>query len=179
MYSRYTPHWIVASHESAVIAEQFIADAIERNEISPHTVHADRGVSMTSGLVSELLTFLGIVRSRARPRVSNDNPYSEAQFNTLKYLHDFPKSCASLDDARTFLKGFFNEYHHIHRHSGIGWHTPASVHFGTADAIDDARHITLTEAFNTHPARYANRATPPKIPHVAYINEPALEAQIN
>ena len=89
---------------------------------------------MTSGLVSELLTFLGVVRSHSRPRVSNDNPYSEAQFKTLKYLHDFPKSFASLDDARTFLKGFFNEYNHIHHHSGIGWHTPASVHFGTADA---------------------------------------------
>ena len=179
IYSRYTPSWIVSSHESAELAEQFIADAIERNGTSPHTVHADRGVSMTSGLVSELLTFLGVVRSHSRPRVSNDNPFSEAQFKTLKYLHDFPKSFATLDDARTFLEGFFNEYNHIHHHSGIGWHTPASVHFGTVEAIDEARQITLTDAFHAHPARFSNRPTPPKIPQVVYINEPALEPHIN
>ena len=125
-----------AAHESAELAAEFIAEAIERNGIAPHTVHADRGTSMTSGLVSELLTNLGITRSHSRPRVSNDNPYSESQFKTLKYLHDFPTSFASLDDARVFLEGFFNEYNHIHRHSGIAWHTPASVHFGTADTLD-------------------------------------------
>lgn len=177
IYSRYNPSWLVSTHESAEIAEQFIAEAIERNGATPHTVHADRGVSMTSGLVSELLTFLGVVRSHSRPRVSNDNPFSEAQFKTLKYLHDFPKSFASLADARLFLEGFFNEYNHIHHHSGIGWHTPASVHFGTADAIDEARQITLTAAFHANPSRFSSRPTPPKIPQVIYINEPALEPQ--
>ncbi|WP_209448793.1 integrase core domain-containing protein [Rhodococcus qingshengii] len=96
---------------------------------------------------------------------------------TLKYLHDFPKSFASLTDAREFLEGFFNEYNHIHHHSGIGWHTPASVHFGTASAIDEARQITLTAAFHANPARFSNRPAPPKIPKVIYINEPALEFQ--
>ena len=139
IYSRYNPSWIVSTHESAELAAEFIAEAIERNGIAPHTVHADRGTSMTSGLVSELLTNLGIIRSHSRPRVSNDNPFSEAQFKTLKYLHDFPKSFASLEDAQVFLEGFFNEYNHIHRHSGIAWHTPTSVHFGTADAVDEAR----------------------------------------
>ncbi|MDV6278766.1 DDE-type integrase/transposase/recombinase, partial [Rhodococcus erythropolis] len=91
IYSRYNPSWIVAAHENAELAAEFIAEAIERNGIAPHTVHADRGTSMTSGHVSELLTDLGITRSHSRPRVSNDNPYSEAQFKTLKYLHDFPK----------------------------------------------------------------------------------------
>jgi hypothetical protein len=114
---------------------------------------------MTSGLVSELLTNLGVTRSHSRPRISNDNPFSEAQFKTLKYLHDFPKSFASLQDARLFLEGFFNEYNHIHRHSGIGWHTPASVHFGTAAAIDDARQITLTAAYHANPARFGRRPT--------------------
>lgn len=179
IYSRYNPSWIVSTNESAELAKQFIAEAIERNGTAPHTVHADRGVSMTSGLVSELLTNLGIVRSHSRPRVSNDNPFSEAQFKTLKYLHDFPKSFASLADAREFLEGFFNEYNHIHHHSGIGWHTPASVHFGTSGAIDEARQITLTAAFHANPARFSNRPTPPKIPKVTYINEPALESQNN
>ncbi|MCD2158257.1 DDE-type integrase/transposase/recombinase [Rhodococcus cerastii] len=94
IYSRYNPSWIVAAHESAELAAEFIEEAIERNGIAPHTVHADRGTSMTSGLVSEPLSNLGIIRSHSRPRVSNDNPFSEAQFKTLTYLHDFPKSFA-------------------------------------------------------------------------------------
>jgi putative transposase len=179
IYSRYNPSWIVSHHESAELAEAFIDEAIAGNGDVPHTVHADRGTSMTSGLVSELLTNLGVTRSHSRPRVSNDNPYSEAQFKTLKYLHDFPKSFASLADARQFLEGFFNEYNHVHRHSGIGWHTPASVHFGTSAAVDDARHITLTAAYQANPARFSRRPTPPKMATTAYINEPAPEPQIN
>jgi transposase InsO family protein len=179
IYSRYNPSWIVSAHESAELAAEFIAEAIERNGIAPHTVHADRGTSMTSGLVSQLLTNLGIIRSHSRPRVSNDNPYSEAQFKTLKYLHDFPKSFASLDDARVFLEGFFNEYNHIHRHSGIAWHTPASVHFGTADAVDEARQVTLSDAYVANPARFSRRPSPPEMPTVFFINEPVSESQIN
>lgn len=118
-------------------------------------------------------------RSHSRPRVSNDNPYSESQFKTLKYLHDFPTSFASLDDARVFLEGFFNEYNHIHRHSGIAWHTPASVHFGTADAVDEARQITLNEAYVANPARFSRRPSPPEMPTVFFINEPVSESQIN
>ncbi|MBC7549987.1 MAG: transposase, partial [Cellulomonas sp.] len=94
---------------------------------------------MTSKPVSALLVDLGVTRSHSRPRVSNDNPFSEAQFKTMKYLHDFPKNLNTVQDARTFCEGFFAEYNHVHRHSGIGWHTPTSVHFGTSDAIDDAR----------------------------------------
>ncbi|WP_236077564.1 hypothetical protein [Rhodococcus sp. P1Y] len=97
----------------------------------------------------------------------------------MKYLRDFSPSFASLDDARTFLAGFFKEHNHIQHHSEIGWHTPASVHFGTSDAIGEVRQITLTEAFHANPARLSTRPTPPKIPHVVYINEPALEPQIN
>jgi putative transposase len=179
IYSRYNPSWIVSHHESAELAEAFIDEAIARNGDIPHTVHADRGTSMTSGLVSELLTNLGVIRSHSRPRVSNDNPFSEAQFKTLKYLHDFPKSFASLADARLFLEGFFNEYNHIHRHSGIGWHTAASVHFGTSAAVDHARHITLTAAYQANPARFSRRPTPPKMPTISYINEPQPEPQIN
>ena len=108
---------------------------------------------MTSKPVSALLVDLGVTRSHSRPRVSNDNPFSEAQFKTMKYLHDFSKKFNTVQDARTFCEGFFAEYNHVHRHSGIGWHTPASVHFGTADAIDDARQATLDAAYAAHPER--------------------------
>ena len=103
---------------------------------------------MTSKPVSVLLADLGVTRSHSRPRVSDDNPFSEAQFKTLKYLPDFPASFASLAHAREFCAGFFHEYNYIHRHSGIAWHTPASVHFGTADAIDQERQNTLTAAYH-------------------------------
>jgi putative transposase len=122
-----------------------------RNGTVPHTVHADRGTSMTSKPVSALLVDLGVTRSHSRPRVSNDNPFSEAQFKTMKYLYDFPGSFATVQDARAFCEGFFTEYNHVHRHSGIGWHTPASVHFGTAGAVDQARQITLNAALRRAP----------------------------
>jgi len=172
IYSRYTPAWIVADHESAELAADFIEAAIASNGVAPHTVHADRGTSMTSGNVSELLSTLGVTRSHSRPHVSNDNPYSEAQFKTLKYLFDFPERFASLADARLFLEGFFNEYNHVHHHSGIGWHTPASVHFGTYGPIDDARQATLSAAYHANPARFSRRPVPPAIPAISFINEP-------
>jgi transposase InsO family protein len=179
IYSRYTPAWIVAPNESAELARDFIDHAITTNGAIPHTVHADRGTSMTSKPVSELLSTLGVTRSHSRPRVSNDNPYSEAQFKTLKYLHDFPTSFPSLAAARMFLEGFFNEYNHIHHHSGIGWHTPASVHYGTNSAVDEARQITLTAAYQANPARFSRRPTPPTMPTISYINEPTLEPATN
>lgn len=177
IFSRYNPSWLLSTTESAEEAEEFIDEAITGNGATPHTVHADRGTSMTSGSVSELLADLGIDRSHSRPRTSNDNPFSEAQFKTLKYVHDFPKSFESLGDAHEFLDGFFNEYNHVHRHSGIGWHTPASVHFGTADAIDEARQTTLTTAYHANPARFGRRPTPPKRKTITYINEPTPEPE--
>ncbi|MGB2919423.1 MAG: DDE-type integrase/transposase/recombinase [Mycobacterium sp.] len=113
IFSRYNPSWLLSTTESAEEAEEFIEEAVNRNGAVPHTVHADRGTSMTSGSVSELLANLGIDRSHSRPRTSNDNPFSEAQFKTLKYVHDFPKSFASLGDAHIYLDGFFNEYNHV------------------------------------------------------------------
>src|SRR5450756_2624944 len=150
IYSRFTPGWIVAAREDSMLAKDFLDEAIARNGVIPHTVHADRGTSMTSKPVSALLVDLGVTRSHSRPRVSNDNPYSEAQFKTLKYLPEFPASFASLAHARQFCAGFFHEYNYIHHHSGIAWHTPASVHFGTADAIDQDRQNTLTAAYHAH-----------------------------
>jgi transposase InsO family protein len=144
IYSRYNPFWLLSTTESAEEAEEFIDGAVAGNGAVPHTIHADRGTSMTSGSVSELLASLGIDRSHSRPRTSNDNPFSdyvEAQFKTLKYVHDFPKSFASFDDTYIFVEGFFNEYNHGSTPASAGT-PPTSVHFGTADAIDEARQIT-------------------------------------
>jgi transposase InsO family protein len=177
IYSRYNPGWILAAAEDSVLARDFIDEAIAHNGQVPHTVHADRGTSMTSQPVSALLVNLGVTRTHSRPRISNDNPFSEAQFKTLKYLHDFPGSFPNLTAARTFLDGFFTEYNHVHRHSGIGWHTPASVHFATTGAIDDARQVTLDTARQAHPERFARRPRPPQIPDHSWINQPAQELQ--
>lgn len=179
IYSRYNPGWILAAAEDSVLARDFIDEAITGNGQVPHTVHADRGTSMTSKPVSALLTDLGVTRSHSRPRVSNDNPFSEAQFKTLKYLPEFPSSFTSLAHARQFCAGFFHEYNYIHRHSGIAWHTPASVHFGTADAIDQQRQNTLTAAYHAHPDRFGRRPHPPVMPIQFWINQPDLQPQIN
>jgi len=179
IYSRFNPSWIISPVEDSLLAKDFIAEAIERNGATPHTVHADRGTSMTSKPVSALLADLGVTRSHSRPRVSNDNPFSEAQFKTLKYLPDFPEAFVSLADARQFCARFFHEYNYIHRHSGIAWHTPASVHFGTADAIDQARQTTLTAAYQAHPERFGRRPHPPVMPTQFWINQPILEPQMN
>ena len=179
IYSRFNPSWVISPVEDSLLAKDFIAEAIERNGTTRHTVHADRGTSMTFKPVLALLTDLGITRSHSRPRVSNDNPFSDAQFKTLKYLPEFPSSFASLAHARQFCAGFFHQYNYIHRHSGIAWHTPASVHFGTADAIDQDRQNTLTAAYHAHPARFSRRPHPPVMPTQSWINQPQPEPQIN
>ena len=172
IYSRYNPGWFVSTIEESQLAADFLADAIARNGAAPHTVHADRGTSMTSKTVALFLADLGVTRTHSRPRVSNDNPYSEAQYRTLKYLPDFPDHFTSLSHAKQFLVEFFYQYNYVHRHSGIGWHTPSSVHFGTSDAIDEARQQTLTAAYHANPARFGRRPHPPAMPTQAWINQP-------
>lgn len=172
IFSRFNPSWIVSAVEDSHLAKDFIAEAIERNGAVPHTVHADRGTSMTSKPVSALLADLGVTRTHSRPKVSNDNPYSESQFKTLKYIPSFPDHFESLQHAREFCAGFFYEYNYVFRHSGIAWHTPASVHFGTAAAIDDARQATLNAAFAQHPQRFGRRPRPPAMPETSWINQP-------
>lgn len=181
IYSRYVVAWTVAAAETGELAEAFIADALDQQGIDRHqlTLHADRGSSMTSKPVAQLLVDLGVTRSHSRPSVSNDNPYSEAQFKTLKYCPAFPGRFGSIADARSFCAAFFDHYNHVHRHAGIGLHTPASVHYGTAAEIRAARADTLTTAYNANPARFRHRQpTPPKLPNVAWINEPNREALI-
>jgi putative transposase len=179
IFSRYVVAWCVAPSESGELAKELIADAIARHQVPPGqlTIHADRGSSMTSNPVTGLYTFLGIRRSHSRPHVSNDNCYSEAQFKTLKYCPAFPGRFGSIQDARAFCEAFFNYYNHEHRHSGIGYHTPASVHYATATEIRAQRAETLQAAYAASPERFRHRRPePPQLPTMAWINEP-LPAQ--
>jgi transposase InsO family protein len=177
IFSRYVTGWLVTAAEDALLAKDFLAEAIARNGVEPHTIHADRGGAMVSRPVSELLVDLGVLRSHSRPRTSNDNPYSEAQFKTMKYVPDFPERFGSLEDARRFCDGFFLAYNHEHRHSGIGMHTPASVHFGTAEQIQTQRQATLDRAYLAHPERFTRRPRPPRLPEVVWINQPVDKPQ--
>jgi putative transposase len=179
IFSRYVVAWCVAPSESGELAKELIADAVARHQIPPGqlTVHADRGSSMTSNPVVELLAFLGIGRTHSRPHVSNDNPYSESQFKTLKDCPAFPERFGCIEDARTFCETFFAYYNHEHRHSGIAYHTPASVHYGTATEVRAQRQVTLDAAYTANPARFRHRRpAPPKLPTVAWINEPTEDA---
>lgn len=173
IFSRYIVGHTVERAESAERAEELIRETIERNGIVPETVHADRGTSMTSKKVSQLLIDLGVTRSHSRPKVSNDNPYSEANFKTTKYTSDYPQRFDSLAHAREWFDAFISYYNHEHRHSGIGLHTPASVHFGTAEMVREQRAVTLAKAYEQHPERFARRPRPPEIPQQAWINDPA------
>ena len=177
IFSRYVVGWMVAATETAELAEQLITTAvvsqgIERGALN---IHADRGTSMTSKGVAELLADLGVGRTHSRPHVSNDNPYSEAVNKTLKYCPAFPTRFGSIEDARSFCARFFDYYNHQHRHSGIGLHTPASVHYGTATEIRAQRAATLDAAYAANPRRFCGRhPSPPKLPTVAWINNPTI-----
>ena len=178
IFSRYVVAWLVAPAESAELARDFLEDAILVQDIDKDTltIHADRGSSMRSKPVSQLLIDLGVARSHSRPHVSNDNPFSEAAFKTLKYCPAFPDRFGSIEDARAFCAEFFDYYNHVHRHSGIGLHTPASVHYGTATEIRSQRQATLDAAFRASPVRFRHRPpVAPKIPDVAWINPPPRE----
>jgi len=177
IFSRYVVGWTLAPSESGELAKDLIADSLTRQQIGRDTltIHADRGTSMTSKPVSQLLIDLGIVRSHSRPHVSNDNPYSEAAFKTLKYCPAFPDRFGSIADARKFCMTFMTYYNHEHRHSGIGLHTPASVHYGTAVEIRAQRAVTMDAAYAANPTRFARRPQPPTLPTIAWINEPIEE----
>lgn len=175
IFSRMIVGWLLATHEEALLAEQVLAGACLREGIAPDqlTIHADRGAPMTSKAVAELLVDLGVQRSHSRPTVSNDNPYSEAQFKTMKYGPTYPDRFASLADARAWVTTFVQWYNHEHRHSGLGLLTPAMVHGGTADAVVAARQVVLTAAATTHPERFVRGLpTPPAVPTEAWINPP-------
>jgi putative transposase len=181
IFSRYVVGWLVAEAETGELAKEFIADALTRHGVIADqlTLHADRGTSMTSKPVAQLLVDLGVARSHSRPHVSNDNPFSEAAFKTLKYCPAFPAAFGSIHDARAFCANFFEYYNHEHRHTGIGLHTPASVHFSTAPEVRRQRARVLDAAYAANPDRFhGRRPHPPKLPTVAWINDPSREALI-
>jgi putative transposase len=177
IFSRYVVGWMVAPTETAELAKAFIAATLKAHGITAEvlTIHADRGTSMTSKPVAVLLAELGVTRTHSRPHVSNDNPYSEAAFKTLKYCPAFPERFGSIEDARVFCAEFFEYYNHHHRHSGIALHTPASMHFGTAGDVQVARGEVLEAAYAANPRRFCNRRPrPPKMPTIAWINKPTI-----
>lgn len=175
IYSRYVVGWMCASRESGPLAEVLIKQTLTKQGIQREqlTIHADRGSSMTSKPVAFLLADLGITQSHSRPHVSDDNPYSESQFKTLKYRPDFPDRFDSIEAARRHCQAFFAWYNEQHRHSGLGLHTPADVHYGTVEAVRDKRAGVLNAAYEAHPERFVRKPPePPKLPVIAAINPP-------
>ena len=161
IFSRYVVGWMLAHRESAALAQRLIAESCRKQDIEPDqlTLHADRGSSMRSKPVGLLLADLGVTKTHSRPYVSNDNPYSESQFKTMKYCPQFPSRFGSAEDGRLFCCGFFAYYNFHHRHSGIGLMTPADVHYGRAEQLTTARRQILLEAQQAHPERFV-RGTP-------------------
>jgi putative transposase len=175
VFSRYVVGWMLAEGESARLAEKLIAESCERQGIAPGqlTVHADRGPAMTSKPVALLLADLGVTQSHSRPHVSNDNPFSESQFKTMKYRPDFPDRFGSLEHGRSFGGDFFPWYNTEHHHVGLGLFTPHDVHYGLAEAKRDKRALVLAEAFAQHPERFPNgRPSPRPLPTAVWINPP-------
>lgn len=175
IFSRYVVGWMLARREAGCLAEKLIEDTCQRQNIEPHqlTIHSDRGPAMQSKPVVHLLARLDITKSNSRPYVSDDNPFSESQFKTMKYCPTFPDRFGSFEDAHSFCETFFPWYNQQHKHSGIASLTPESVHYGLADAILAARHETMTEAYHQHPERYVNGAPKLKVlDRAVYINPP-------
>jgi putative transposase len=176
IYSRYTVGWLLAERESAALAEQLLADTIAKQGINRDrlTIHADNGSSMASRPVAFLLADLGVTKSHSRPHTSNDNPFSESQFRTLKYRPEFPASFASLPEARAFCRRFFDWYNTEHRHSGIAWHTPHNVHYGQSEKVRAVRAEVLTAAYTRNPERFVRKPPEPAaLPVATWINKPA------
>jgi putative transposase len=175
VFSRYVVGWMVAHRESAALAERLIGETCTRQGITPGalTLHADRGSSMTSKPVALLLADLGVTKTHSRPHVSNDNPFSEAQFKTLKYCPEFPDRFGAIMDARGFCQRFFPWYNTEHHHAGLGLLTPADVHFGRAATRVAARAAVLAAAHAAHPERFVRGVPhPPALPSAVWINPP-------
>lgn len=175
VFSRYVVGWLVATAESAILADKLIGDtcAKERIVAGQLTLHADRGSSMKSKPVALLLEDLGVAKTHSRPHVSDDNPYSEAQFKTLKYRPGFPDRFGSIEDARSFCQGFFDWYNFDHRHSGIAMLTPDAVHHGRVEQVQEQRQAVLDAAYQAHPERFVRNApTTSALPAEVWINKP-------
>jgi transposase InsO family protein len=176
IYSRYVVGWMLAHRESADLARRLIHETVAKESVDPKqlTIHADRGPSPASKLVAQFLADLGVTKTHSRPYTSNDNPYSEAQFRTLKYRPAFPDCFGSFEHGHAFSQDFFAWYNHEHHHVGIGLMTPADVHHGRAPAILARRQNVLQAAYDAHPERFVRKhPVPPPLPEAAWINPPA------
>lgn len=177
VFSRYVVGWMIADREGKELARQFIAETCAKEQIVPGqlNLHADRGGPMTSKPVAFLLGDLGVTKTHSRPHVSDDNPFSESQFKTLKYRPEFPDRFGSLQDARSFCQVFFPWYNTQHHHSGLGLMTPEVVHSRRAEHIRDLRQQTLDVAYATHPERFVRKPPqPPALPTAVWINPPPM-----
>ncbi len=180
IYSRYVVGWMLASRENADLAKRLIRDSIEKQNVDADelTIHSDRGPSMTSHTVGQLLATLGVTKSHSRPHVSNDNPFSESQFKTLKYRPEFPDRFGSPEDAHRFSQDFFAWYNDEHYHSGIGLLTPAMVHYGHAAEVLARRGQTLDAAYQAHPERFVRKPPAPlALPEAVWINPPSASSR--
>jgi putative transposase len=172
--------WTLADTESQHLAERLLAESIAKHELDPAqlTIHSDNGASMGSKVVAQLLADLGVTKTHSRPHVSNDNPYSEAQFKTLKYRPTFPDRFGSIEDARSFCRRFFDWYHTEHYHSGIAWHHPADIHYGRAEVVQTVRAEVLAAAYERHPERFVRKHPEPRaLPEAAWISKPPAPDQ--
>ena len=175
VFSRYVTGWMVAERESAELAKHFIEDTLQKHTIPSGqlTIHADRGKVMRSKPVAFLMADLGIAKTHSRPYVSNDNPYSESQFRTLKYRPGFPDRFGCIQDCRIFCQQFFTWYNDQHCHSGIALLTPSMVHFGQAPTVLAQRQLVLDAAYLAHPERFVRKApTVQPLPGMVWINKP-------
>jgi putative transposase len=175
VYSRYVPGWLLAERECEELAKQLVRETCEKQHIplGQLTLHADHGSAMTAKPLALLLSDLGVVKSHSRPRVADDNPYSEAQFKTMKYRPDYPEFFGSLLEARAWAQGFFQWYNHEHKHSALCLLPPAVVQYGHASAILQARHTVRQQAYAAHPERFVKGPPAlPGLPPEVWINRP-------
>ena len=182
VYSRYMVGWMIAERELAELGKELIAQTCAKQGIQPGelTIHADRGGAMKAKSVALLMADLGVNKTHSRPHVSNDNPYSEAQFKTLKYYPTYPGRFGSLADARQWAHDFFSWYNHEHHHSGLGLLTPADVHYGRAEAVLAQREMVMQQAYERHPERFVNG--PPRLPELpaaVWINPPQTRTEMS
>jgi len=180
IFSRFVVGWMLAPRESAELAQQLIAETVSRHDVEPGmlTLHADRGAAMRSKPVASLLVDLDVAKSHSRPHVSDDNPYSESQFKTMKYRPEFPARFGCIEDARAHCQTFFAWYNDQHCHSGIGHMTPHSVHYGLAADMRIIRQATLDAAFMAHPHRFNKPPQLAPMPTAAWINPPSQDQSI-
>jgi putative transposase len=176
LYSRLVVGWLLADRECAELARRLLEQSYRKHGVQPTqlTIHADRGAPMKSKSVVQLLSDLDVRRSHSRPRVSNDNPHSEAGFKTMKYSPDFPARFGSFAEAEAFCRNYFVWYNQEHYHTGIALLTPAQVHYGEAETVLAHRQTTLDTAFAAHPERFGNRRPQvSRLPPTVWINRPA------